>query len=199
MFFLSAYIQEKWDQVHIANSTLIPLNDLQSHLGVLPRDSDIVVVCLSGPRSKEGMTTLQQAGFSCASCMTGRLTSWKAAGYPLEGSSPEPMWDEGDRVMALIQAHLARRLAMEPYDSYKLLYQGVSGPERIIASPEAFTDYLLFRKWDNFRRLVFSLGNCTLVALAASLYCTNQRMPAGCDVILQHRCDACQNESLGSE
>jgi len=84
---LSGYIQEELDQVYIANSTLIQPDDLQSHLGELPRDSDIVVVCLSGHQSKEGMTTLQQEGFSCASYMTGRTISWKAAGHPLKGSS----------------------------------------------------------------------------------------------------------------
>jgi len=87
-FFLDVRSQAEWDQMHIANSTLIPLDELQSRLRELPRDRDIVVVCLSGHRSKEGMTILQQAGFSRASCMTGGLTAWKAAGYPLEGSNP---------------------------------------------------------------------------------------------------------------
>lgn len=87
-FFLDVRSQAEWDQVHIANSTLIPLDELQSRLAELPRDRDIVVVCLSGHRSKEGMTILQQASFSHASCMTGGLTAWKAAGYPLEGSNP---------------------------------------------------------------------------------------------------------------
>jgi rhodanese-related sulfurtransferase len=64
------------------------LDVLQSRLSELPFDRDIVVVCLSGHRSKEGMTLLQRAGFSRASCMTGGLTAWKAAGYPLEGSNP---------------------------------------------------------------------------------------------------------------
>jgi rhodanese-related sulfurtransferase len=84
-FFLDVRSQEEWIQTHIAGSTLIPLDELQNRLGDLPRDRDIVVVCLSGKRSKDGMTILQQAGFSRASCMTGGLTAWKAAGYPLEG------------------------------------------------------------------------------------------------------------------
>jgi rhodanese-related sulfurtransferase len=87
-FILDVRSQEEWDQLHIANSILIPLDELQSRMNELPRDRDIVVVCLSGHRSKEGMTLLQQAGFSRASCMTGGLTAWKAAGYPLEGSAP---------------------------------------------------------------------------------------------------------------
>ena len=87
-FFLDVRSQEEWDQVHIANSTLIPLDELPNKLSQLPKDRDIVVVCLVGKRSHEGMEILQQAGFSRASCMTGGLNAWKAAGYPLEGSNP---------------------------------------------------------------------------------------------------------------
>jgi rhodanese-related sulfurtransferase len=87
-FFLDVRSQEEWDQVHIANSTLIPLDELQNRLSELPKDHDIVVVCLSGHRSEEGVTILRKAGFSWATCMTGGLTAWKAAGYPLEGSNP---------------------------------------------------------------------------------------------------------------
>jgi rhodanese-related sulfurtransferase len=87
-FFLDVRSQEEWDQVHIANSTRIALDDLQNHLSELPKEGDIVVVCLSGHRSQEGVTILRKAGFSNATCMTGGMTAWKAAGYPLEGSNP---------------------------------------------------------------------------------------------------------------
>jgi len=87
-FFLDVRSQEEWDQVHIAHSTLIPLDELQNRLSELPKDHDIIVVCLSGHRSEEGVTMLRNAGFSRATCMTGGLTAWKAAGYPLEGSNP---------------------------------------------------------------------------------------------------------------
>jgi rhodanese-related sulfurtransferase len=87
-FFLDVRSQEEWDQVHIANSTLIPLDELQNLLSELPKDHDIVVVCLSGHRSEEGVTMLRNAGFTRATCMTGGLTAWKAAGYPLEVSNP---------------------------------------------------------------------------------------------------------------
>jgi rhodanese-related sulfurtransferase len=88
VFFLDVRSQAEWNQVHIPGSTLIPLDELQNRLSEVPRNQDVVVVCLSGKRSKEGMTILQQAGFSRAACMTGGLTAWKASGYPLEGSNP---------------------------------------------------------------------------------------------------------------
>ena len=88
IFFLDVRSQAEWDQGHITKSTLIPLDELQNRLNELPKDRDIVVVCRTGVRSKEGMTILQQAGFSRAASMTGGLNAWQAAGYPLEGSAP---------------------------------------------------------------------------------------------------------------
>jgi len=87
-FFVDVRSQQEWDESHIASSTLIPLDELQNRLSELPKDKDIVVVCLSGHRSEQGVTILKNAGFSRARCMTGGLTAWKAAGYPLEGSNP---------------------------------------------------------------------------------------------------------------
>jgi len=85
-FFLDVRSQAEFDQAHIANSTLIPLDELPNRLGELPRDQGIIVVCLSGHRSEEGMTILREAGFSRAACMTGGLTAWDAAGYILEST-----------------------------------------------------------------------------------------------------------------
>lgn len=90
-YILDVRTQAEWDQAHIANSTLIPLDQLQNRITEVPRDRDIVVVCHTGVRSRTGMNILQDAGYTRAVCMTGGLTAWKAAGYPLEGSSPESM------------------------------------------------------------------------------------------------------------
>jgi rhodanese-related sulfurtransferase len=87
-FFLDVRSQEEWDQFHIAASTLIPLDQLQNRLSELPRDKDIVAVCLSGHRSQSGVTILQQAGFKRVSCLSGGLQAWTAAGYPVLGNAP---------------------------------------------------------------------------------------------------------------
>ncbi len=87
-FFLDVRSAEEWAQIHIANSKLIPLDELKSRLGELPQDQDIVLVCLSGKRSKEGLAVLQQAGFERAFCMEGGISVWKAAGYPVEEKAP---------------------------------------------------------------------------------------------------------------
>ena len=87
-FILDVRSQVEWCQVHITKSTLIPLDQLSNRLSEVPRDRDVVVICRSGARSKEGMTILRAAGYTRAICMTGGLLAWKAAGYPLEGDNP---------------------------------------------------------------------------------------------------------------
>jgi rhodanese-related sulfurtransferase len=88
VYVLDVRTQTEWDQSHITNSPVIPLDQLQNRINELPRDRDIVVVCRTGKWSQTGMNILQDAGFTRAVSMTGGLTAWKAAGYPLEGSSP---------------------------------------------------------------------------------------------------------------
>jgi rhodanese-related sulfurtransferase len=87
-FFLDVRSQEEWSQMHIAKSTLIPLDQLSSRLSDVPKDQEVVVICRSGVRSKEGMTILRNAGYTRVVCMTGGVLAWKAAGYPLEGTNP---------------------------------------------------------------------------------------------------------------
>lgn len=81
--FLDVRTEVEWNQSHIANSVLIPLDELPDRLAELPGDRDIVVVCRSGTRSKEGAAILRNAGFTRITCLSGGLQSWVAAGYPL--------------------------------------------------------------------------------------------------------------------
>jgi rhodanese-related sulfurtransferase len=87
-FILDVRTQQEWDEEHIAMSVLIPLDQLPSRLNEVPKDQDIVVVCRSGRRSKEGMTLLRGAGYSQVSSMAGGLIDWKATGYPLDKGAP---------------------------------------------------------------------------------------------------------------
>lgn len=81
--FLDVRSEAEWNQGHIQDAVLIPLEQLAARLGELPRDRDIVVICKSGVRSREGAALLREAGFTRVTCLTGGLRSWIAAGYPL--------------------------------------------------------------------------------------------------------------------
>ena len=86
--FLDVRSREEWDAVHIANTTLIPLDQLPSRLGEVPRGRDIVVVCRGGVRSRRGRDILIQAGFTRVTSMAGGVSAWQAAGYPVEANGP---------------------------------------------------------------------------------------------------------------
>lgn len=84
VFTLDVRTQQEWDEYHAPNTTLIPLDQLQSRLNELPKDREILVVCRSGNRSQQGRDILRSAGFDAAS-MAGGLKEWYAQGYPVEG------------------------------------------------------------------------------------------------------------------
>jgi rhodanese-related sulfurtransferase len=81
---LDVRTQAEFDEQRIPGSQLIPLDELPDRLDGLPRDRDIVVVCRSGNRSKEGTAILRDAGFARVTCMNGGMRAWAAAGYPVE-------------------------------------------------------------------------------------------------------------------
>ncbi|MCS6907570.1 MAG: rhodanese-like domain-containing protein [Anaerolineales bacterium] len=81
-FVLDVRQPEEWEQGHIPNTTLIPLDQLPRRVNEVPRDREIVVVCRSGNRSREGTRILLENGFTQVSSMAGGVLEWSAKGYP---------------------------------------------------------------------------------------------------------------------
>jgi rhodanese-related sulfurtransferase len=79
-FVLDVRTQEEWNEFHVPNTTLIPLDELASRVNELPKDRPILVVCRSGNRSQTGRDILLQAGFDATS-MVGGLNAWRDSGY----------------------------------------------------------------------------------------------------------------------
>ena len=79
-FVLDVRTPEEWNEFHVPNTTLIPLDELASRVDELPKDQPIVVVCRSGNCSQSGRDILLQAGFNATS-MTGGLNEWRSKGY----------------------------------------------------------------------------------------------------------------------
>lgn len=82
-FILDVRQPEEWNEGHIPNATLIPLDQLAQRVNEVPRDREIVVVCRSGNRSREGTLILLENGFKQVSSMAGGVIDWSAKGYPL--------------------------------------------------------------------------------------------------------------------
>ena len=68
---------------HIPGAEWIPLGQLSSRLGELPKDKTIVAVCRSGNRSGQATELLRQNGFD-AHNMQGGMNSWVQAGLDVE-------------------------------------------------------------------------------------------------------------------
>jgi rhodanese-related sulfurtransferase len=82
VLFVDVRENEEWYEVHIPNTTHIPLGELARRQKELPKDQQIVVVCRSGNRSQTGRDILINAGFQDVTSMAGGVKSWQAAGYP---------------------------------------------------------------------------------------------------------------------
>jgi rhodanese-related sulfurtransferase len=87
-FLLDVRTQEEWDQYHAIGATLIPLDQLPNRLSELPKDKQIVVICHSGNRSKQGRDILLANSFQATS-VTGGLLQWYADKLPFTGSAPQ--------------------------------------------------------------------------------------------------------------
>jgi rhodanese-related sulfurtransferase len=87
-FLLDVRTQDEWDQYHAIGATLIPLDQLPNRLSELPKDKQIVVICHSGNRSKQGRDILLANGFQATS-VTGGLLQWYANNLPFTGSAPQ--------------------------------------------------------------------------------------------------------------
>lgn len=75
---------EEWRSGHAPGAQLIPLGELGTRAGQLPRDREIITVCRSGNRSRTAAGMLRRAGFTQVRNMTGGMVSWTRAGLPVE-------------------------------------------------------------------------------------------------------------------
>ena len=65
---------------HIDGALLLPLGQLESRLGELPRERPIVTVCRSGARSARAAAMLAKAGFADVANLRGGMLRWRAEG-----------------------------------------------------------------------------------------------------------------------
>ncbi|MFX1532258.1 MAG: rhodanese-like domain-containing protein [Promethearchaeota archaeon] len=85
LFILDVRTQGEYDEEHICNATLIPVDELESRLTELYpyNDTEIIVYCRTGARSAIASQTLNNYGFTKIFDMSGGITAWKSAGYPV--------------------------------------------------------------------------------------------------------------------
>lgn len=74
---------DEYTQGHVADSLLIPLDQLAHRTADLPRDRPIAVICRSGNRSAVATSILRRAGFD-AHNVAGGMLRWEREGLPME-------------------------------------------------------------------------------------------------------------------
>ncbi|NCP87510.1 MAG: hypothetical protein CO094_13995 [Anaerolineae bacterium CG_4_9_14_3_um_filter_57_17] len=81
--FVDVRTQGEWNNFHLQDALLIPIDELAARVNEVPRDKPIVVICQSGSRSPRGRDILRQAGFSNITSVSGGLGDWMQLGYPV--------------------------------------------------------------------------------------------------------------------
>lgn len=76
--------QSEYDAGHIAGVKLIPMGTVANRLNEIPKDKPVIVTCHSGNRSGQVTEFLRQQGYTNVHNMTGGITAWQQAGYPVE-------------------------------------------------------------------------------------------------------------------
>ncbi|MCF6317341.1 MAG: rhodanese-like domain-containing protein [Marinosulfonomonas sp.] len=87
VIYLDIRTEKEWQDGVIEGALLINLNDLPiaENLARLPEDRNtiIAVYCKAGHRSTLAMTMLHQLGYKNAISMSGGMTDWQKADYPV--------------------------------------------------------------------------------------------------------------------
>jgi rhodanese-related sulfurtransferase len=66
----------EYEDGHITNATLIPLNELENRLNELDKETQYVVVCRSGNRSAQASKILAENDFKHIYNMQGGMNNW---------------------------------------------------------------------------------------------------------------------------
>ena len=76
LFLLDVREPHEFKYAHIADSVLIPLNQIPARLDELDPQQEIVVICHHGMRSQQAANYLVQSGFKNIANLTGGLDAW---------------------------------------------------------------------------------------------------------------------------
>jgi rhodanese-related sulfurtransferase len=75
---------EEWNEAHIPDASLIPLDQLEARVNEVPTGVPVVIYCRSGNRSQTALWILRNAGYTNVHNMLGGINAWFDAGLPTE-------------------------------------------------------------------------------------------------------------------
>lgn len=74
---------EEWAAGHVSGAVHLPMGQLPTRLGEIPRDREVLLICRSGNRSGQAQRLLRAQGYANAINVAGGTTAWTRAGLPL--------------------------------------------------------------------------------------------------------------------
>ncbi len=77
IYLLDVRQPEEYQQGHLPHSQLIPLNDLENYIDILPKNKLIVVYCRKDSRSQYACLQLKQYGFKHIKYLEGGILAWQ--------------------------------------------------------------------------------------------------------------------------
>lgn len=78
---LDVRTRTEWKQGHVPGAMHISLESLQTQMGRLPRDRQILAICRSGSRSVQAVGLLRAEGLDALN-VRGGMIAWNRAGLP---------------------------------------------------------------------------------------------------------------------
>lgn len=82
--------RDEFATVRVDGSLFIPMSELASRLGEVPRDRPVLVLCASGSRSSAVTGQLLSAGWPDVGNVAGGITTWERMGLPVRRGPVEP-------------------------------------------------------------------------------------------------------------
>ncbi len=83
VMLLDVRTKQEWNECHVPNAVLIPLDELQNRLSEVPQDVEVVVMCRSGARSMTATRMLHAKGYKKTLSMKGGINAWFGKNFEL--------------------------------------------------------------------------------------------------------------------
>lgn len=84
VFILDVRTKDEYNEVHLKDAHLIPIQELEQNLNNIPRDKKVVVHCAAGKRSARACEILKDKGLKSLFNVEGGIRTWEAEGFPVE-------------------------------------------------------------------------------------------------------------------
>ena len=84
VYILDVRTKDEYNEVHLKDAHLIPIQELEQNINNIPRDKKVVVHCAAGKRSAKACELLKDKGLKELYNVEGGIRKWEAEGYPVE-------------------------------------------------------------------------------------------------------------------